>query len=202
MTFPAFFAQVPPILLRDPLAEFLGAAEGGLIEYRYADAVRLAGHSCPTVAGAYLLASRALGRLYRSEVPRRGNFHVSCGDSLDEGVTGVIASVLTLLTGAAGSGGFKGLAGQHSRRNLLAFGQGGGGTFTFRRRDDGSAVTLSLDLSSVPPDPRMGGLLQALLSGEASEADGRDFRLLWQDRVRRILLEHWDDPALVHIRSA
>ena len=185
MTFPAFFAQVPPILLRDSLAEFLGAAEGGLIEYSYADAVRLAGHSCPTVAGAYLLASRALACLYGSEVPRRGNVHVSCGDSLDEGVTGVIAS-----------------AGQHSRRNLLAVGQGGRGTFTFRRLDDGSAVTLSLDLSSVPPDPRMGGLLQALLSGEASEADGRDFRHLWQDRVRRILLEHWDDPALVHIRSA
>lgn len=31
----------------DPLAEFLGAAEGGLIEYGYADAVKLAGHSCP-----------------------------------------------------------------------------------------------------------------------------------------------------------
>ena len=197
MSHPDFFDSVPRLALFDPLAALLGASSDGRLEYGYLDAVRLAGHSCPTVAGAYLLASRAMGCLYGSEVPRRGNFHVSCGDSLDEGVTGVIASVLTLLTGAAGSGGFKGLAGQHSRRNLLAFGQGGGGTFTFRRLDDGSAVTLSLDLSSVPPDPRMGGLLQALLSGEASEADGRDFRHLWQDRVRRILLEHWDDPALV-----
>lgn len=197
MAFPAFFVQVPSILLRDPLAEFLGAAEGGLIEYTYADAVRLAGHSCPTVAGAYLLASRALGCLYGAEVPRRGSLHVSCGDALDEGVTGVVASVLTLLTGAAGSGGFKGLAGQHVRRNLLVFGQGGRGTFTFRRLDDGNSVSLGLDLSSVPPDPRMGGLLQALLAGTASETEGRDFRHLWQDRVRRILLEHWGDPALV-----
>jgi len=35
-------------VLRDPLAELLGAAEGGIVEYRYADAVKLAGHSCPT----------------------------------------------------------------------------------------------------------------------------------------------------------
>jgi hypothetical protein len=53
-SFPAFFDAVPAITLRDPLAEILGAAEGGLIEYRFADAVRLAGHSCPTVAGGAL----------------------------------------------------------------------------------------------------------------------------------------------------
>jgi CRP-like cAMP-binding protein len=40
---PAFFDAVPAIVVADPLAETLGAAEGGLIEYRYVDAVRLAG---------------------------------------------------------------------------------------------------------------------------------------------------------------
>ena len=33
MSFPAFFEQVPTISLRDPLAEFLGAAEQGVIQY-------------------------------------------------------------------------------------------------------------------------------------------------------------------------
>ena len=47
MAFPAFFDDVPPIVLRDPLAEIPGAAENGLIEYRFADAGGLAGHSCP-----------------------------------------------------------------------------------------------------------------------------------------------------------
>ena len=42
MAFPEFFAHVPTVTLRDPLAELLGAADGGLIEYRYADAVKLA----------------------------------------------------------------------------------------------------------------------------------------------------------------
>src|SRR5690606_10496369 len=54
MTFPAFFNAIPAIIMQDPLAQLLGAADAGLIEYTYADTVKLAGHSCPTVAGAYL----------------------------------------------------------------------------------------------------------------------------------------------------
>ncbi len=33
--FPCFFAEVPSVTLRDPLAQFLGAAEQGQITYRY-----------------------------------------------------------------------------------------------------------------------------------------------------------------------
>ena len=43
--FPDFFAQAPVITVRDPLAQFLGAVRQGLIQYGYADVVRLAGHS-------------------------------------------------------------------------------------------------------------------------------------------------------------
>ena len=39
MAFPSFFSEVPPIVMHDRLAQFLGAADGGIIEYRYADAV-------------------------------------------------------------------------------------------------------------------------------------------------------------------
>ena len=35
MKTPDFFDKVPPIVIADPLAEFLGATEGGLLEYRY-----------------------------------------------------------------------------------------------------------------------------------------------------------------------
>ena len=75
-TFPAFFAQAPTLRVRDPLAQFLGAATDGLLEYHYADAVRLAGHSCPTVAGAYLLTRRGLRALYGDDLPERGNIAV------------------------------------------------------------------------------------------------------------------------------
>lgn len=63
MQTPAFFDAVPAIFVVDPLADALGAVEGGLIEYRYIDAVKLAGHSCPTVAGAWLMTRAALARL-------------------------------------------------------------------------------------------------------------------------------------------
>ncbi|HMU18135.1 MAG TPA: hypothetical protein PKC95_11890, partial [Thauera aminoaromatica] len=106
--FPAFFDQVPRLVVRDPLAEFLGAAEGGVFEYGYADAVRLAGHSCPTVASAYALAHHAMTRLFCGELPVRGMVQVGFQHPLDEGVTGVIAAVVGLLTGSAQDGGFKG----------------------------------------------------------------------------------------------
>lgn len=58
MAFPDFFAEVPTLTLHDGLAQLLGASDDGVIEYHYADAVRLAGHSCPTVAGGWLSAPR------------------------------------------------------------------------------------------------------------------------------------------------
>lgn len=195
--YPAFFDQVPPLLLRDPLAELLGAAEGGLIEYRYLDAVRLAGHSCPTVAGAWLLTTRALRALYDGDIPERGAVRVDFGESQRSGVAGVIASVIGLLTGAAGVGGFKGLAGRHARRDLLQFEVAEIEGVRFARLDRPRAVVGNVDLSSVPGDPRMGELLPGILQGVASAEERALFGALWQERVRRILVDHHDDPALV-----
>jgi len=53
MKYPSFIDVVPKIKLYDPLAEFLGAIDDGIVEYIYFDAIKLAGHSCPTVASAY-----------------------------------------------------------------------------------------------------------------------------------------------------
>ncbi|MEN9480635.1 MAG: hypothetical protein RLZZ298_2030 [Pseudomonadota bacterium] len=200
MAFPAFFAEIPSITLRDPLAELLGAAEGGLIEYHFADAVKLAGHSCPTVAGAWLMTVRALRALYGDEIPLRGNLAVAINEPLASGVAGVIASIATLITGAAGDGGFKGLGGQYSRRNLLHFGVDGIGGLAFTRLDTHVTVDCILRLNSVPPDQRLGQLLPAILQGHASLDETRLFGQLWQDRVKRILVDHGDDPALVELR--
>ena len=89
MAFPEFFARIPGVTLYDPLAELLGSAEQGLIEYHYEDAVRLAGHSCPTVAGAWLMTCAALKALYPDGPPRRGEIGVEFGETLSSGVTGV-----------------------------------------------------------------------------------------------------------------
>nr|EZQ04218.1 hypothetical protein ABAZ39_24805 [Azospirillum argentinense] len=87
MTFPSFYDAAPRLVVFDPLSAFLGAAEDGLLEYGYADAVRLAGHSCPTVAGAYLMTVRSLERLYPDEVPERGAVAVSVREAADDGVS-------------------------------------------------------------------------------------------------------------------
>ena len=202
MTFPEFFARVPTITLRDPLADLLGAAEGGLIEYHFADAVRLAGHSCPTVAGAWLMTVRALRALYGDEIPERGNIAVALRENIDSGVAGGIASVAGLLTGAAGEGGFKGLGGRYSRRNLLQFGVAGSSGMSFMRRDTNVAVDCELHLESVPADPRLGGLLASVVSGTADVSARRLFGEVWQERVRRILIDRGDDPELVRLRMS
>lgn len=197
VSYPEFFADVPGIVVRDPLADVLGAAEGGRIEYRFVDAVKLAGHSCPTVAGAWLMTVRALRALYGEEMPLRGGIQVEFAEPLESGVAGVIASIMTLLTGAAGPAGFKGIAGQFARRDLLHFGVAGIAGIRLTRRDNGAAVNVSLDLSGVPAEPRMRLLLEELLAGNADPEVRREFGRLWQDRVKRILIDHHDDPTLV-----
>lgn len=202
VAYPEFYAQVPAIVVYDPLAELLGAARGGCIEYTYLDAVKLAGHSCPTVAGAYLMCVHGLRALYRDARPERGGLQVALAEAQDSGVAGVIGSIATLLTGATGEGGFKGLAGRHARRRLLDFGVAGAGLLRLTRGDTGVSVGLQLNLAQVPADPAMGPLLQAVLSGRATGEMAAAFAELWQDRVRRLLTEHFDDPAVIQLATA
>lgn len=187
MRLPDYIARVPVITLRDPLAEVLGAAEGGLIDYSFADAVKLAGHACPTVAGAWLATVAGLEALYGPETPVRGDIAVALPETVDAGVAGVIGSIATLLTGAAAAGGFKGLGGQYGRRNLLSFGVHGVAGIRLTRRDTGVAVDCVTRLHKVAGDPRLGELLPNVILGTASAAESQLFRELWQDRVERIL---------------
>lgn len=197
MHHPAFFDDAPTIVLRDPLAEFLGAADGGIIEYRYADAVKLAGHSCPTVAGAWLMNRHALAALYGGARPERGAIRVDFRDAATAGVAGVIAAVTTLVTGATYDTGFKGLAGRFDRRQRLFFGSDIGSELRFQRMDTGAAVEVSYRPDRVPAEPQLVGLMPKMLTGAAGAAEQAEFRRLWQDRVRRILIEHADDAELV-----
>jgi len=202
MSFPDFFEQIPSLTLLDPLADVLGAAQNGVIEYRYADAVKLAGHSCPTVAGAWLLASRALVALYLDSVPERGNIRVELRAPQDAGTSGVVGAVLGLITGAAGEGGFKGLGGKYVRRDMLRFGVDINADVRVTRLDTGAAVLLDYHPEIVPPAPEMPPLMARVVGGVADEQERAQFARLWQDRVSRILLQHAADPALVALRAA
>ena len=184
--YPEFYGRARSILVRDPLAEFLGAAEGGVIEYSYLDAVKLSGHSCPTVAAAWLALLEALAQLYPGEMPERGGVRVELRGALDEGTTGVVANVAALVTGAAGEGGFKGIAGRFVRRGLLAFGAPIGADLRFTRLATGHSVEVDLR----HPAPLSGELSVALrraLSPGASTQDRAAFAEGWQERVAGLL---------------
>lgn len=202
MSFPAFFDEVPVVRVYDPLTQFLGASTDGVMDYRYADAVRLAGHSCPTVAGAFLSGRAALAALYPERLPVRGGVAVHMPAPEAEGVTGVIAQVLTLLTGASARGGFKGLGQQFARNDLLDFAEGSGdndGAVYVERLDTGAAVAVRFDASTVPVDMAQRERMMAVARGQATNEQRAAFAAAWQDRVRRLLLEHTDDPATVRV---
>lgn len=199
MTFPAFFDDVPGLTVYDPLAAFLGSTDDGLLHYRYADAVRLAGHSCPTVASAYWLARGAMLRLWGSGTPVRGQVAVRLRSTVETGTTGVVASVLTLLTGAAGSGGFAGIGGQFVRRALMEFGHAEQALeLCFTRTDTGHCLLAQAHVQRVAADTRTADLMQQALAPQANPVLRREFAALWQERVRRLLLEHGDDPDVFH----
>ncbi len=194
MHYPAFFDKVPSIRLYDPLSDFLGAFEKGEMEISYLDCVKLAGHSCPTVAGAYLMAYKGLEKLYPDTLPHRGMIHVSMREGEAHGVTGVICNVISFIAGASGIGGFKGIQGNFSRDNLVSYNVPMEGEVTLTRLDTDESVTLSYDPSIVPADAMMQPLMGKALQGIATEEEKEAFGKLWQARVEKILLSEtlWD----------
>jgi len=197
MRTPAFFGEVPTITVADPLAETLGAAADGVIEYGYLDAVKLAGHSCPTVAGAWLMTRKALAHLYPDRLPRRGEIRVEMQQALDDGVAGVIGAVAGLVTGACNEGGFKGLAGRYGRNGLLRYGVPMQGEIRFTRLDNGAAIELTHRMAAVPRPEAVTRWMPKALGAPGDAAALAAFGAAWQDWVRTLLLDHADDPAVV-----
>ncbi len=173
------------ITLRDPLADFLGAAPGGLFTYTYADAVKLAGHSCPTVAGAWRAVCDALKQLYGADMPVRGAVRVELPGAAHEGTAGVVAAIAGLITGAAGEGGFKGIAGQFVRRRLLVFGAPIQADLRLTRLDTGASV--EANLPEAPLDDAIRNLMRAALTPGAPAAHREAFARAWQQRAERVL---------------
>lgn len=198
-SFPSFFDEAPTVTMRDPLAGFLGSAPDGVMEYCYADAVRLAGHSCPTVAGTYLMILHGLSALYGDQIPVRGEIEVAMADSRDAGTTGVMASVAQLITGAAPETGFGGLAGRFDRRDLLSFDQPVQGIMGLRRQDTGAGVEVQFDASVVPWPVGLRALMSKAVEGQATPDELTLFGELWQGRVREILVEHADDAQMIQV---
>ena len=202
MQYPVFFDQVQRIVVYDPLADFLGSAQAGRLEYTYVEAVKLAGHSCPTVAGAYLMTMKALQALYPGAIPERGALRVRLRGEQERGVTGVIANVVGWITGAAQKNGFKGIAGRFDRRDLLFFNACIDAEIQFERVDTRAAVNVSYRADLVPGSARLRALADKLGAFGLTPAEQREFGVEWQARVERILIEEADNPDLIAVIAA
>ena len=186
MSYPEFFDKVESIRLQDPIADILGAFENGEYEISYLEVVKAAGHSCPTVAGAYLVTAAALKALYGDERAVRGNLKVEFSESLQEGVAGVIGNVISHITGATDKSGFKGLGGKFARHSLMHFDADISSSARFTRINTQTSVDVFYDPSSIPADPAMMPLMQKTMQGAASKEEMQQFAALWQERVKRI----------------
>lgn len=191
MHYPDFFDTTETITLYDPLSELLGAFEKGLITFSYKDVVKSAGHSCPTMAGAYLMIKEGLKALYPNEVPKRGGIEVFFKEAQQEGTTGVIANAFSLITGATDTWGFKGLNGHFVRNDLMHFQTDIALHVKMVRTDTKASVEIAYNPHSIEADPAMQPLMRQLFSGLLTDEQKVTFSRLWQARVAQIL-ENFD----------
>lgn len=187
MKYPDFFNQIETIKLRDDLADFLGAFDKGMVEFSYLDVVKSAGHSCPTVAGAYLMCQQGLKALYKKEIPKRGGIKVSFKEDPLEGVAGVIGNVVSQITGATETSGFKGIAGNFVRHGLMSFNENIRAGIKLQRTDTGESVELFYNPSGIAPNPKIMQIMGKFKSGvELTDDEKATFGKLWQERVEKI----------------
>ncbi|ARU50069.1 hypothetical protein Sdiek1_2927 [Sulfurospirillum diekertiae] len=164
MKYPTFFDTIETITLYDPLSEVLGAFEKGEIIFSYLDVVKSAGHSCPTIAGAYLMVREGLKVLYPNAIPERGGIKVFFKEAQKEGTTSVVANVFSLITGATDSWGFKGLGAHYKRTDLMFFNAQIPLHVRMQRMDTGKFVDVAYNPSGIEVDPLMQPLMQKLLT--------------------------------------
>ena len=197
--YPEFFKQVPGITTFDPLALTLGTVEDGVIKFRYVQIVKSAGHSCPTVAGAYIMTLKALKALYPDTNPIRGEIKVEFKDALESGVTGVISNVISNITGATDISGFKGLNGKFSRHSLMSFSADIKNIVRFTRIDTGKSVEVFYNPNVVPPTQKSQKLMQKVMMQKATKDEKKEFGILWQDRVKKILIDNIDNEDMITV---
>lgn len=193
-----FIKEVSPIRFKEPLAETLGAfkSEGAILEYTFAEVVKMAGHACPTVAGAYLSCRKALESLYPGEIPVRGEIAITVYGEPDEGVYGVMGQVFSFLTGAAPASGFRGLGHKFNRKDLLKFNpekvDSQAMCFEFKRVDSGKAVLVKFYPRQIPfaveQAKRMGELMEKVIWEAAKDSEKSEFQELWMGKVKGMLL--------------
>ncbi|MFC1889029.1 hypothetical protein ACFL4G_04655 [Thermodesulfobacteriota bacterium] len=184
--------DVPVIMMRDPLLELLGQTADP-VPYTYEEAVKLAGHSCGAVAGAWIITRKALEVLYPGEVPVRGQIAIEAPGAKGEWIVGVFGEIMTYITGAAPRTGFHGssFGKRYNRRDLLVYRDAPANTpptemaWIFKRIDTDARVSVRYDLSMIQPtatpDRTRTGI--KMVKGEAAPGEAKEWIEYWNARV-------------------
>lgn len=199
MNHPIFYTSVPKIQLIEPLYELFGVNNNGVVEFSFSDVVKIAGHACPTVAGAYLMTYHGLKALYVDEIPIRGNHQILFSSAENEGVTGVVSNIMGTIVGSSGVGGFKGLGGQFSRNNHLHFNQVLSSSVSMKRLDTNQIINIDYHPELIPSSKEMSPLLSKILSFTAAESEKLEFQNHWNQRLEKILNAGFNNSGLIKI---
>jgi hypothetical protein len=184
MKYPDFFNSIEPIKMEDELARFLGAIDDGIIEYSYFDIVKTAGHSCGTVAGAYLTALKGLKALYSEDIPQRGEIKIEIKKSPVDDNAGVVGCVLSNITGATTDYGFGGIpGGKFNRRGLLFYNVDMEADVRFTRLDTGKQIGVNYRPGKVV-NPM--AILKSAIGPDATEKNKKTFPDRFQNMVKTV----------------
>jgi len=179
-----FFDEIPTITLYDDLSQFLGVNDDGIIELSYIDIVKTAGHSCATVAGAYLVALKGLEALYEDEVAKRGNIKVEIKKAPTEDNAGVVGCVLSNITGATTDYGFGGIpTGKYNRRGTLFLGADIKCDVRLTRLDTDKSVEINYKPQKVVKPME---ILKSAIKPDAKQEDIESFPSRFQDMVKTV----------------
>ena len=190
-----YILQAPSITVYDDLARFLGTKADGVITVEYLEIVKMAGHSCATVAGAYLCALKGLQALYPDTLPKRGEIRVELARKPREENAGVVASVLSEITGATEDLGFGGIpTGEYNRRDLLHFGAPIEYDILFTRLDTGERVGVDFRPGRLVEPMK---ILLSAIGPEATPESRASFPDRFQEMVET-LFAHADEVIDLH----
>jgi len=184
MKYLSFFDDIEKIVLYDDLSKFLGVNDDGILDFSYADIVKSAGHSCGTVAGAYLMALHGLKALYGEDMPQRGEIKVELKKSPTDDNTGVVGCVLSNITGATTNYGFGGIpTGKYNRRDLLFYEVDIQTDVRFTRLDTGKSIGVDYRPKRIV-NPM--AILKSAIGPDAKEEDIKSFPIRFQAMVQTV----------------
>ena len=172
----ANFLDSYQVSVYEPFSDFLmGSIPEKKFNISLLDVVRFAGHACPSMTGAFLIAEAAIANLYpETLVGVRGQIEIDIAEAPNYGAIGPMSNVFGFITGAWGETGFGGFQnGSYSRRNLIHFNSKRTqiNKFCFSRIDTKDSVFISYNpsLIELELDPQM------------------PFQLQWRHKIKAIL---------------